>query len=126
MAGKNAPKAGDNSEKAQPDFDGAAQILLDDVKTRTSQASKANSEKGAALKRIEDDCHVNKDAAKKAFTVSQMSDEMQSDWLRSFVGMMAPLNIAIRRDLVDIAEGDTGVAIPLRDAPESELEEEQE
>lgn len=115
-------KPGDNGPPA-PDFDAAAKIMLSDVKTKKSQASKANSEKGHALKRVADECHVNKDAAQKAFAISQLSDEMQSDWLRSFIGMMGPLNIAIRRDLVDLAEGVEGVTIPVRDAPVSELEE---
>lgn len=115
-------KPGDNGPPVA-DYERAASILLSDVKTKKSQASKANSEKGHALKAIEDDCHVNKDAAQKAFAISQMSDELQSDWLRAFIGMMKPLNIAIRRDLVDLAEGVEGVTIPVRDAPDSELED---
>ena len=115
-------KVGDNGPPA-PDFQRAAKILLEDVKARTSQASKANSEKGAALKVVQDECHCNKDAAKKAFAVSQLSPEMQSDWLRTFIGMMEPLNISVRRDLVDLAEGVEGITIPVRDAPASELED---
>lgn len=114
-------KAGDNGPP-QPDFGSAAQILLGDVKSAKSKSSKINSEKGHALKRVQDDCHVNKDAAQKALVISQMSDELQSDWLRSFIGMMPPLKIAIRRDLVDLAEGVEGVSIPVRDAPASELD----
>lgn len=115
-------KEGDNGPPA-PDFDKAATILLEDVKARVSQASKANSEKGAALKRVQDDCHCNKDAAQKALTISQMAPELQSDWLRTFIGMMSPLKIAVRRDLVDLAEGVEGLVIPVRDAPASELED---
>ena len=115
-------KDGDNGPPA-PDFDRAAKILLEDVNARTSQASKANSEKGAALKVVQDECHCNKDAAKKALAVSQLSPELQSDWLRTFIGMMVPLNIAIRRDLVDLAEGVEGLTVPVRDAPASELED---
>jgi len=105
-----------------PDFEAAAKLIKDDIATLSTRTSKANGDKSAAWKRVQDDCHVNKGAAKAAANLSTLSDEMQSEWLRSFFGLLKPLGIGVRRDLVDIAEGVEGLMIPLKDAPTSELE----
>lgn len=113
-------KPGDNGP-AQPDFEMAAKIIRDDIATASTRSSKANGDKSAAWKRVQDVAHVNKGAAKEAAKLSQMSDELQSDYLRSLIGLMRPLNIGLRRDLVDIADN-VKLMIPLKDGPESHLE----
>lgn len=115
------PPAGDNGPPA-PDFDKAAKIIRDDCATITTRSQKLNGDKSAAWKRVQDECHVNKAAAKDAAKIAGMSDEMQSEYLRSLFGLMRPLGIGVRRDLVDLAEGVEGLVIPLKDAPASELE----
>lgn len=114
-------EAGKNGAPA-PDFDAAAKIIRDDLATLTSRSAKLNGDKSASWKRVQDECHVNKAAAKDAAKIAGMSDEMQSEYLRSLFGLMRPLGIGVRRDLVDLAEGVEGLVIPLKDAPESELE----
>lgn len=113
-------KPGDNGPPA-PDFDTAAKIIKG-INANAEKRAKLDGDLSAEWKRVEDVCHVNKKAAKDARAISQMSDETQSDYLRSLFGLMGPLVIGVRRDLVDLAEGVPGLMIPLKDAPESELE----
>lgn len=117
-----AEKPGDNGPPA-PDFDVAAKILINELNTITTRASKLNGDRSAAWKRVQDDCHVHKTAAKDALKVANMTPELQSEYLRSFIGLMKPLGIALRRDLVDLAEGVEGLMIPVMHAPASELED---
>lgn len=105
-----------------PDFDAAAKIVREMIDGTTERRAKMNGDLSAAWKRVEDECHVNKSAAKDARKISRMSDETQSDYLRSLFGLMKPLGIGVRRDLVDLAQGVEGLHIPLKDAPISELE----
>lgn len=114
-------KEGDNGPPS-PDFDAAAKIMRDEINTITTRSSKLNGDKNAGWKRVQDDCHVHKAAAKDALKISNMTPELQSEYLRSFFGLMKPLGIGIRRDLVDLAEGVDGLTIPVLDAPVSELE----
>lgn len=114
-------KAGDNGPPA-PDFALAAQIIKEQIDGTAERRAKMNGDLSAAWKRVEDEAHVNKKAAEDARAIARMSDETQSDYLRSLFGLMAPLGIGVRRDLVDLAEGVPGLMIPLKDAPESELE----
>lgn len=116
---KGKPK-GDNGPPA-PDFDAAAKIIKG-INANAEKRAKLNGDISAEWKRVEEACHVNKKAAKDARAISQMSDETQSDYLRSLFGLMGPLGIGVRRDLVDLAEGVPGLMIPLKDAPVSELE----
>lgn len=120
----NAPATsgnkGDNGPPA-PDFDAAAKIILS-INANSEKRAKLNGDLSAEWKRVEDVCHVNKKAAKDARAISNMSEETQSDYLRSLFGLMGPLGIGVRRDLVDLAEGVPGLMIPLKDAPVSELE----
>lgn len=116
------PKAkGDNGPPA-PDFELAASIIRDSIDGTAERRAKMNGDLSANWKRVEDEAHVNKVAAKDARKIARMSDETQSDYLRSLFGLMAPLGIGVRRDLVDLAEGVFGLMIPLKDAPVSELE----
>lgn len=117
-----AEKPGDNGPPA-PDFDAAAKIMKEELNTISTRSSKLNGDKSAAWKRVQDDCHVHKAAAKDALKVANMTPELQSEYLRSFIGLMKPLGIGLRRDLVDLAEGVEGLMIPVMDAPASELED---
>lgn len=113
-------KPGDNGPPA-PDFEAAAKII-EGINANAEKRAKLNGDLSAEWKRVEEACHVNKKAAKDARAISQMSDETQSDYLRSLFGLMGPLGIGVRRDLVDLAEGVPGLMIPLKEAPVSELE----
>lgn len=104
-----------------PDFEQAAKIIRN-INAGAEKRAKLNGDLSADWKRVEDVCHVNKKAAKDARSISMMSDETQSDYLRSLFGLMTPLGIGIRRDMVDIAQGVPGIMIPLKEAPVSELE----
>lgn len=115
-------KPGDNGPPA-PDFEAAAKVIRDDIATISTRSSKLNGDKSASWKRVQDEFHVNKAAAKDAAKIANMSEELQSEYLRSFFGLMKPLGIGVRRDLVDLAEGVEGLMIPVKDAPESELED---
>lgn len=120
---KGAKPPENKNGPAVPDFAAAAALIRDEVATAATKASKANGEKSGAWKRVQDSFHVNKSAAKVAANLAGMSDELQSDWLRSFFGLMPHLNIGVRRDLVDMAEGDAPTfKVPVKDAPESPLE----
>lgn len=114
VKGSNGPPA--------PDFDGAAKLIKSDIATISTRSSKLNGDKSASWKRVQDEFHVHKGAAKDAAKLANMSDELQSEYLRSFFGLLGPLGIGIRRDLVDIAEGNGGLTIPFKAAPASELE----
>jgi len=104
-----------------PDYEGAAKIIREEIATSGERRAKMNGDLSASWKRVEDGCHVHKGAAKDALKISRMSDELQSEYLRALFGLMRPLGIGVRRDLVDLAEGVEGFSIPLKDAPESEL-----
>jgi hypothetical protein len=119
MANEKAPET--NGPPA-PDFQLAAKIIAEAIDSTAERRSKMNGDLSAAWKRVEDEAHVNKKAAKDARAISRMSDETQSDYLRSLFGLMGVLGIGIRRDLVDLAEGAPGLMIPLKNAPVSELE----
>ncbi len=121
MTSDSKKPKGDNGPPA-PDFEAAAKIIRETIDGTSERRAKLNGDLSASWKLVEDACHVNKAAAKDARKISQMSDETQSDYLRSLFGLMGPLGIGIRRDLVDLAEGSSGIVIPLKAAPVSELE----
>lgn len=119
---QKAKSNGDNGPPA-PDFDAAAKLIREDISSISTRSSKLNGDKSASWKRVQDEFHVHKGAAKDAAKLANMSEELQSEYLRSFFGLMKPLGIGIRRDLVDLAEGVEGLTIPIKDAPESELDD---
>lgn len=119
---KDKPKPGDNGPPA-PDFEAAAKIMVEELNTIATRSSKLNGDKSAGWKRVQDECHVHKAAAKDALKLANMTPELQSEYLRSFIGLMKPLKIGLRRDLVGLAEGVEGLMIPVMDAPASELED---
>lgn len=96
--------------------------MPNETKPAAAPETKLNGDKSAGWKRVQDDCHVHKAAAKDALKLANMTPELQSEYLRSFIGLMKPLGIGLRRDLVDLAEGVDGLMSPVEDAPASELE----
>jgi hypothetical protein len=108
MGGKAKSKADEVEEIQKPDFERAANILRGDVRPAEEKNAKSRGDLSAAWKAIESDCHVNKKAAKDAYRVLNMSDELRDDYLRSLYGMFQELNLGIRQDLVDqMGDGET-------------------
>lgn len=98
----------------EPDFETAASIIRSKVKPAEEKNAKSRGDLSAAWKTIEDDCHVNKKAAKDVHKLVGMSDESRDDYLRSFYGLMKQFNLGINEDLVDKAEGNGAPKMPTR------------
>lgn len=88
-------------ELIKPDYERAIKVLTNDVHPQQERNAKSRGELSAAWKVIEDDCHVNKGAAKLYFKLTGMSDEKKDDYLRSLYGMMKTGGLGISADLVD-------------------------
>lgn len=88
-------------ELQKPDFERAIKVMTHDVHPQQEHNAKSRGELSAAWKIIEDDCHVNKAAAKTYFKLTGMSDEKRDDYLRSLYGLMKTGNMGISADLVD-------------------------
>jgi hypothetical protein len=105
-----ARKAQVESEETQiietPDFETAIKILANDVHPADEKSASARGNLSAAWKAIEDDCHVNKGAAKLYYKLSGMSEEKKDDFLRSLYGLMKTGGLGISADLVDRMESD--------------------
>lgn len=84
-----------------PDFAKMKRILLHDIAPASEKNAKTRGDLSAAWKAIEDDCHVNKRAAKLLHKLYGESEETRDDFLRSLYGGMKALNIGISQDLVD-------------------------
>lgn len=93
-------------ELIKPDYERAIKVLTNDVHPQQEKNAKSRGELSAAWKVIEDDCHVNKGAAKLYFKLTGMSDEKKDDFLRSLYGMMETGGLGISADLVDRMETD--------------------
>jgi hypothetical protein len=89
-----------------PDFKRAIKVITNDVEPQDERNAKARGEMSAAWKIVEDECHVNKAAAKDFRKIRNMSDELRDDYLRSLYGLMSEDGIGISSDLVD-AMGDS-------------------
>lgn len=102
----------DSNGPAEPDFEMAANIIRKDVMGDREKISKTQGDLSAAWKRVQDNAHVNKGAAKDALKIFQKSPETIADYLRSLSGMLAAFKIAGLTisfnpgDLVDQAEDD--------------------
>lgn len=115
---RKAQAANDEVEEVQkPDFVRAANILRGDVKPAEEANAKSRGDLSAAWKTIEQDCHVNKKAAKDAYRLLNMSPELRDDYLRSLYGMMQEMNIGISRDLVDQMGDGEVPTMPVSDRP---------
>lgn len=109
------PGEGHNSKKAI-DFGGAAKLMQSDVATLANKSSKIRGDQAAVWKRIEE-TGVNKKAAKAVQSMLGQSPATVSDYLRTFIGLLNPLGLGILKDMVDVAEGQTSIAVPLIDTP---------
>jgi hypothetical protein len=75
----------------------------------------------AAWKIVEDECHVNKAAAKDFRKIRNMSDELRDDYLRSLYELMSEDGIGISPDLVDAMGEDDAPAMPVAERKPVEL-----
>lgn len=110
----------ENDKVEQPDFRSAAGIMRQSIAASNDAKSKALGDLSAAWKRIEDDFHVNKKAAKQIMTMLNMSDATRDDYLRSLYGLMQEFNISISADLVDQAGDGNAPTMPVKQADASE------
>ncbi len=105
-----ARKAKVESEEVEivekPDFERAIKVLTNDVHPANEKSAKSRGDLSAAWKVIEDDCHVNKKAAKLYFDLAGASEEKKDDFLRSLYGLMTAGGMGISADLVDRMEGE--------------------
>lgn len=113
--GKDNGGQGHNSRKAI-DFDKAAKIIKNDIATLDNSASKTRGDLSAAWKRVEE-LGLNKKAAKAVRGLQGQSPATVSDYLRTFIGLLNPLGLGIIRDMVDVAEDQTAISVPLIDNP---------
>lgn len=113
MARKAKIESDEVIEIVKPDFERAIKVLTHDVHPQSERNASARGELSAAWKIIEDECHVNKGAAKLYFKMTGMSDEKKDDFLRSLYGMMKTGGIGISADLVDKMEAGDAPTMPI-------------
>lgn len=111
---KNEAGEGHNSKKI--DFDAAAKIMKKDLAALRDRGAKNRGDQSAAWQKIED-LNVNKKAAKAVFGLQDQSAAQVSDYLRTFIGLLDPLGLGIIRDMVDVAEDQKGIMVPLIETP---------
>jgi len=116
---KNKPAEGHNSNAL--DFEGAAKILKGELANHRDKGAKIRGDQSASWKKIEEK-GLNKRAAKAIFSMQDQSAAEVSDYLRTFIGLLAPLGLGILRDMVDMAEGQTGITVPLIDPATIEVD----
>jgi hypothetical protein len=98
-------------EVVQKDFAKAVKIWRGDIKPARTKVGDHAQEQSTAYKAIKKDCHIQPQAAKLAFKVSEMEDAHRDDFLICLNGLFKELGIVMPRDLVTIAEGDEGGAV---------------
>lgn len=112
------PKEDDTGEIKPKDFAKAVSLYRNDIKTANSEAATQNQTAGQGYKDIKKVCHIQPDAARKAFKLMDATEEAKrDDWFRGFVGLvneMAGRKILTFEDtdLVDAMQGDDGYARP--------------
>lgn len=99
---------------AEPDYAGAVALIRKEIVADKDDLAKIQGDLSASWKRVEDQFHVNKRAAKDAAKAYAMSEETQQDYLRGLWGMFNAFGIALREDLVDAAEGGTVATFPTK------------
>ena len=93
-------------ELVKPYYERAIKVMTHDVHPAEEKNAGSRGDLSAAWKVIEDDCHVNKGAAKLYYKLTGMSDEKRDDFLRSLYGLMETGGMGISSDLVDRMETD--------------------
>lgn len=106
-------RADRDQEVQAPDFDKMKRIFTHDIRPATETNSKTRGDLSAAWKVLEDECHLNKRAAKLLYRLSGESEEMRDDFLRTLYGGMKVLGIGISQDLVDRMEGGESPTMPV-------------
>lgn len=106
---------GHNSRKAL-DFGKAAAIMKSQIAGLNEKAAKTRGDQSAAWAKIEE-LGLNKKAAKALQGMMSQSPATVSDYLRTFIGLLGPLGLGIIRDMVDVAEDQSGITVPLIDTP---------
>lgn len=115
MADAADPKEGHNSKKAL-DFAGAAKIMTGDLADLRDKSAKTRGDQSAAWAKIEE-MGLNKKASKAIFGLQNQGAAEVSDYLRTFIGLLNPLGLGIIRDMVDVAENQDSISVPLIDTP---------
>ncbi len=109
-------------EIPQKDFAEAVKIYRNDIKPAKTKQSEFGQEQSTAYKAIKKNCHIQPQAAKLAFSVSEMEDAHRDDFLICLYGLFKELEIVMPRDLVTIAEGqDGGSVIPIGERKRPQL-----
>lgn len=99
-----------------PDFEKMKRIFLHDISPAAEKNAKTRGDLSAAWKAVENDCHVNKRAAKLLHRLYGESEETRDDFLRSLYGGMKVLDIGISRDLVDAMGDDDAPTMPMEES----------
>ena len=95
----------DDGEIKTKDFAGAVRALKEDILPAQSKVGEHAQEMSTAYKHIKKNCHIQPAAARMAFRPADMEAAKREDFLRSFNGLIAELDIGLPADLVDMAEG---------------------
>lgn len=121
---RTAKKESDEIQEIQPpDFERAIRIMLNDIKPAEEKNQSSRGDLGAAWKKIEEECHCNRAAAKLFAKLRAMSEEKKDDFLRTLYGLMKAGGVALNRDLVDqMGDEDSADEMPVSDRPERKLE----
>lgn len=83
------PKADDTGEIKQKDFARAVRLYKGDIKKANTAAATSNGDASAGYKEIKKVCHIQPDAARKAFHLMDRFEEAKrDDWFRGFVGVV--------------------------------------
>lgn len=107
---------GEGHNSRNLDFEAAAKVMKTDLANLRDKSAKVRGDQSAAWKKIEE-LGLNKKASKAVFGMQNQSPAEVSDYLRTFIGLLNPLGLGILRDMVDTAEGQTHIAVPLIDTP---------
>lgn len=113
MARKAVNEDEEVQEISTPDFEKAIRILTNDVHPAMDKNSTSRGDLSAAWKAVEDDCHVNKGAAKLYYKLTGWSEEKKDDFLRSLYGMMKTGGLGLSADLVDRMEDGEAPEMPV-------------
>lgn len=105
MMASRKPKEDRVEEVMAPDFAKAVRYYRGDIKPAVSKVGEHAQEMSTAYKAIKKECHIQPQAARAAFRLSEMEESKRDDYLRSFNGLLKELNVFMPADLLDIANG---------------------
>lgn len=121
MADKDSSSAGTGHNSKNIDFEGGAKLMQGQLTNLRTKGAKVRGDQSAAWNRIEE-MGLNKKASKAVFALMDQGAAEVSDYLRTFIGLLGPLELGIMRDMVDDAEGKEGIMVPLIDPATVEVE----